>query len=1359
MSAAPASTLERRAPAAVLRAMELHRDRPDGVDATDLDGVVLCVDLSGLAPLLDPTSRAAPRAAEDLAALAHQHLQPVVDAIGAYGGALLDVGPERITAIWRVDGPTADAALPAIAAAVEATQVQTGGQETAPLHARAAVVVGGLRVTRVGGHGDRWKLLMRGDALNRARRLARETPGGGVLLDQAAATAAADAIETMSFAGRGQLLTRLVEAVDAPTAGDTLPPGPQLERWKAALASHQPEGWRSDQEPPGATTPNVSVAAVRVRGLDLRLPGADAQLQAVVVDLQRQAARLGGAIEALGERDAQIELLVWFGLPGQASSWRAEHAVLFALAASERLVSHALEGAVAVASSRVLVAALRGQRSDSLLLTGAARDRAAAILRAQGDGVVVDANTARAAWAGLVYEPAAPIRMRGSDEPLLTWRATGLDRRVTARAERQPDLVGRQAELDLLRGCVAAAAGGQGGVVLLEGPAGIGKSRLLAEITADARDRLLVVLRGEAGPLPRPGGYAGWEGVFDTLLDLDGRADPAERADVVQQRLLPGELALLPLLLHVCALEVPESDATRHLVGRARAERTDELLLALLARHASRAPTLIVLDDTHWLDSAGWRLALRAARQLSGVLFILAGRGVDEGDAPDRSRLLELEGARLVDVGGLARDEATHLAAASLLRADLPIATAEWLHRTAQGNPYYVVELAFLLEERGLLGGAGPGPDNNQLEHIVLPPSLEAVVTERIDRLADLPRAVLRAAAVLGPTFPTTTLGMLGGWSAPELAEALADLALAGLLAPVGEADEPTWAFQHAITRDAAERQLGRSERRQLHQALATRIEETEGDHLDAHAAALAWHWTRAEDAPRALRWRERSGELALRAGAHLEASEDLQIALELARSNRLYDGPDGDLREALTRRRLADAWFGLGSLDTSGQQANHALRLLGTELPTDRRGWVRAAARQLLVLVGQSLLPAPLRSHLWPDRAREAERALAAERLAERYFFSADGAALVATSLLAVNRGDRAGPGAPVARAYAMLAMVAGFARLGWLANRWFRRAERMAGDTTDRAALAVRWYAEAVWALGMGRWERTDAALARSMAVAVELGDPQETESVHSLVGALHLARGRFGQAHQEYQRLLRSADDRGNAQHRVWGHNALGHTLTYMGRTRQALTHLRLAVEQCHLADFPAEINAWGLLALGLLQDDKPMKALDAAREATARIRLGPPLVFAAFAGICGVAEVYLEAWAASLVERPEAAPGLRREAEQAVADALQWGRTFPIGMPRALVLRGRREWIEGDPAAARRSWGRAARRAEALDIPFDRALAAFDLARHDEDPTVRRRGLEGARRGFHDIGADGYVDRCDALLGPDDTVGML
>jgi DNA-binding NarL/FixJ family response regulator len=418
---------------------------------------------------------------------------------------------------------------------------------------------------------------------------------------------------------------------------------------------------------------------------------------------------------------------------------------------------------------------------------------------------------------------------------------------------------------------------GAGGVVLVAGEAGIGKSRLVAEATATAAQQGYLILHGDSFEIHRAVPYAPWLDLLRGLL-------AGWALDDLPASLLAAAPVLLPLLPELShqltdVLPTPALDADQE------KHRLAQALTRILSDLAAQRPILIAIDDLHWSDEASLDLLHSLARRLVGqpVLFLLTYR--DDEVQPGLAYLLtELNRGRLATEVPLQPLTAAEVEA--MLRAifdqERPVRTefVAALHDLTDGNPFFVEEVVKSLVMDGAIFFADGRWDRRPLGELHLPRTIEEAVRRRVARLSGPARETLVLAAVIGQRVDVTLLQALTGHDERVLLGQLKELMAAQL---VVEESADVFSFRHALTRQAVGAGLLARERRALHRQVAAAIEQLDGAASEAHLASLAHHTFAAGLWEKALDYAQRAGVRAAAMHAPRAAAEHFTRALAAA--------------------------------------------------------------------------------------------------------------------------------------------------------------------------------------------------------------------------------------------------------------------------------------------------------------------------------------------------------------------------------------------------------------------------------------------------------------------------------------------
>ncbi|HKZ83770.1 MAG TPA: adenylate/guanylate cyclase domain-containing protein [Anaerolineae bacterium] len=547
---------------------------------------------------------------------------------------------------------------------------------------------------------------------------------------------------------------------------------------------------------------------------------------------------------------------------------------------------------------------------------------------AMGDAVNLAARMEQTALPGTVqitqhtYRLVAPffdvyevgsVEAKGRHEPVQAYRVLGWHEQPGLRQGvvglRAP-LVGREQEFETLKRIVDEVRDGRGQIVCLIGEAGLGKSRLIEELHAywkQASGAAAADLPGQTGVRPVWGVHQGMSydatrayGVFRHYLRRTFEIEEDDPPDAVRRKVAriargrpPEEVARVTHAVEVMLAVAAEPEEPLQ-SGEALKRNLFEAALAGWRDVATRAPSVAVLDDLHWADQASVEL-LQHLFQLTEevpILFLCAMRPYRQSPGWQVKLMAERAYAHRyaeIELHPLSAVDSELLIDNLLDAPDLPDHLRQLLLRKAEGNPFFVEEVARALidsgaivrDEPGTPWRAGPHVD---AAHIDIPDSVQALLTARIDRLEDDVRRTLQLASVIGRTFSYRVLERVVAQERPHaLDQHLKTLQRADLIRLAAHTTEPVYAFRHELTRDAAYASILRRHRRAFHRRAGEAIEALFAERLEEQADRLAYHFDEAADDERVLRYTTLAGDVAARLYATAEAIRHYTRAVEIA--------------------------------------------------------------------------------------------------------------------------------------------------------------------------------------------------------------------------------------------------------------------------------------------------------------------------------------------------------------------------------------------------------------------------------------------------------------------------------------------
>jgi tetratricopeptide (TPR) repeat protein len=975
---------------------------------------------------------------------------------------------------------------------------------------------------------------------------------------------------------------------------------------------------------------------------------------------------------------------------------------------------------------------------------------AARLMQAAKDTILCDAATYQTAQRGLDFEALPAIPIKGRAEPVPVYRPRGeVMRARVAEAAVQAPMVGRTAERMALAGRLQLLLGGQGGVVVIEGEAGLGKSRLVEDLEAQARSLSIESLVGAGDAVEQFTPYHAWRPVFNQLLGWDLTQDSEVRRQTLQQMGLDRQwLQLLPLLNAVLPLELPDTDVTMQMTGQVRADNTRDFLLRVLGASASRSPKLVVLEDAHWLDTASWALAWLVSQRIKPVLLVVTTRPLAGPPPTEYTQLLKAPGAQHLKLEALAPDATLTLVCQRLGVAAVPQPVADLIRAKAEGNPFYSEELAFALRDTGVIrvvgGDCHLSEGRTDLSAVNLPDTVQGVITSRIDRLPPPQQLTLKAASVIGRTFAFPALRSIYPVDAdrdqlPDHLQALERLDLTNL-----ETSDPhvTYTFKHIITRDVAYNLMLYAQRQQLHRAVAEWYEATYPDELSLFYELLAYHWRIADVPAKALHYLERAGDQALENYANEEAIRLYEQALELA--------DKADRREDVARRarlelRLGEAYANAAQHGEGRAHLEKGLALIGQPTPATPL----QTGVSLLGQVGQQVLHRLLPQHFigraTRQRATYLDAARTYERLTEVYYFANETLLSLYAAIRSLNLAEASGPSPELARAYAPVGTILGFIPAHGLAQMYCRRALEMVRPMNNLSARAWVSLVTGVYYAGLGQWATAHGLFDEVVEVSQRLGDRRRWDDGVTNLVMVNYFQGEFARAEKLADDFHASASSRGDADNQAWALMektfcalALGNREAAAARADQLQA---LLDENAKIVDEPLKISAYGALAEAYLVQGQPVRARQAAEQAAQLIARSTPTAYQALPGYASVAAVFLALWEEELKSQARQSKSPSQvAARQAVRALNKFAGVFPIGWPRAWLWQGRYEWLAGHRAGARQAWRKCLAFAQKLMMPYAAALAHAELGRHADSAAERQQHLRRARDLFTQLGAN-------------------
>jgi len=734
--------------------------------------------------------------------------------------------------------------------------------------------------------------------------------------------------------------------------------------------------------------------------------------------------------------------------------------------------------------------------------------------------------------------------------------------------------VGRNTELAVLEAALERARKGDGRLVAVVGDPGVGKSRLLWEITHSHRSHGCLVL--EAGSVSY-GKATSWRPVIDllkTYFGVEDRDDARRITEKVTGRLLSLDRALEPALPAMFALlDVPVDDAAWQLLDPPqRRLRILDGCRRLLLREARVQPLLVVFEDLHWIDTETQVFLDALVEALPGARIVMLVNYRPEY----RDGWVNRECHSQLRLEPLAAENADELLS-GLLGTDMHLQPLrQLLIARTEGNPFFIEESVRTLVESGALTGErGAYRMARELASIQVPGSVQAVLASRIDRLDGEDKALLQMAAAIGKDVPQPLLLAIAGLAENDLMRRLARLQAAEFLYEASLFPDPEYTFKHALTHEVAYGSLLQEQRRSLHARIVDAIEATYPGRLDEHVERLAQHALRGELWARAAMLLNQAAEKAASRSANREAVALFEQALaaldHLPREREVVE------RQIDLRFRIRTCLVQIAAYGRVRQYLEEAEQL-AREIGDGRRlGWVLCYLGQFHAITGEA--PIAIETCTQALSAGRASQDLALQ-IASRFFLGLSH--LAAGNYVRCSEVERE--------------------LLGLLKDEWQREHFGIAGPVSVWSrCLLIYSLAE------LGEFEEGNRRGEEALTLAREANHSYALAGWHYNVGCLHALQGNARAAIDLLRSGLELCRTRDLPFLAVQIQAVLGYAYLLDGQTAEAIDRLEPVIPQCielGLVQPRTTYTSW--LGEALLQDGQVQGALAQADNALALAR---------------------------------------------------------------------------------------------------------------------------------------------------------
>ncbi|HSH01614.1 MAG TPA: AAA family ATPase [Anaerolineae bacterium] len=1349
-------TLVSYVPRVIVEDMLTLGEPPNDPSARQVAAAVLVADISGFTALTEEFVARGSEGAEILSRQLNAYFGQLIDVILTLGGDIVKFAGDSLVAVWP--GEESDEAL--LQASLRAAQCALLCQvqlrffdagEGQTLSLRLGVAVGEVLLARLGGVKGRWHAVLGGEPVQLATRALRLAEPGQVICPASCWEIIEDKAVAEVVAEGEDGFWRLRRVTGGVTV-DTVQAKPIPLRMAPALRAFIPTAIKgriqAGQSDWLAETRIVTVLVINLPGLGHQMQLDEAQ--GLMRVLQTIIYRHEGSVNRVLVDDKGVTLLAGCGLPLVAHKDDAARAVKIGFEIKAALERLDMEGRVGIGTGRAFCGSVGNDKRRTYMLTGGAVNLASRLMSQAGEdgmpSVLCDQATYQQTKSRFEFDMFEPRAIGAGGRMVSLY--TPVKEQAEVVVERRLRVVGREQEQEVLQAGLRSLQEGETEVILITGEAGIGKTSLVEDMVAAASNVGIMSLVGAGDAVERSRAYHGWQSIFAHIFGVDlNIEDPTVYQDRILLRLReinPDLMGLAPLLNVVLPVSMPESGLVAAMKGEIRARNTQKLLLGIIQRTAAAAPLVLILDDTHWLDSASWQLCRLVVTQVRPLLLVVVSRPWTGTGLPNEYIFLQnREGTQTIELNDLAPEAIRQLVCRQLGVATVPDVVLNLIQKRAKGHPFFSEELAHELREAGVLKiRDGKCEVVGSLES-ALPETLAGVIGSRMKHLGSMEQLILQMGSVIGRSFPYQLLHDVFPESEREnLRQHLDHLAELDIT-PV-ETPEPdlTYLFKHIITQEVAYNSMTLAVRQKLHRAVATWYEEVHGADLSPYYGRLAYHWDEAGEKAKGIDYWEKMGLMTMQMGAYEEAIHFFQQLLDMDPDT---EGVDG-LRRARWSYEMGTAFVNLGNLGRGEVYINEALAVLGWPMPETRRQLMWGIMKQVWVQFRHRMRP---RKYL-ESRIDETELLLLGAEAHERRgiisFYSNNSLMTLYTALRTLNLAELADISPALARGYGNMAAAAGIAGLHRLGKTYVNEAEEILGMVEDMTAVAWVGLSTSIFRAGIGDWSTAELRLRRSARINEEIGDRRRWDEVTSSLIRIMYFQGRFGQVRYLTDKLEKSAREREDG---AWL------AVAALGRARVALVEgdLDLAVAATEDAErfmssrtgnteLATQLEYLAMRALARWRQGDGMAANVLITQVQAMLPPRPTAYYllAVYAMAC---EVSIRLWATDQCDWGTVKAFLK--------ELRRYTRLFPIGKPRLALCEGMIAAHQGKGSAAVKQWQAGMEAAESLHMLHDMGWLHVEMGRHLGAETAQgREQLQKGVKVLVSVGASYGVKEAKRLL---------
>jgi class 3 adenylate cyclase/tetratricopeptide (TPR) repeat protein len=969
--------------------------------------------------------------------------------------------------------------------------------------------------------------------------------------------------------------------------------------------------------------------------------------------------------------------------------------------------------------------------------------------------ILVGEETVRRTKERFEFQDLGSKRVKGKAEPVAVFKlisakahTPSLDRQVSSA------MVGRDRELNRLELQVMKVVNGEGSVVQVSGEAGIGKSRLLAELRRREVMQKVPLLEGRAISIGRNLSFyplidllKQWAGISEE--DAEGAA--FNKLDRTIRSIHPEEAdEILPFVATLMGMKLKGKYAERvqGIEGEALEKLIFKNIRELLIKGSERTPTVIIMEDLHWADTSSLLLlqSLFRLAEKYRILFINLFRpGYWQGEDRSMEKIGELLPNHTIELNIQPLDlKAGEALIGNLLNIQgLPYTLRQQIIERSGGNPFFIEEVVRSLIDDGAIVRVGTSFEvTDKINSVVVPPTINDVLIARIDRLEEKTRELVKVASVIGRNFFDRILKDVAA-SIEGIDNKLATLKDLQLIRDRMRMEELEYFFKHALAQEAAYESTLLEQRKQLHLKVAESIERLFSERLHEFYGILALHYSKTDNLEKTEEYMTKAGEEALRASSSSEALHYYQEGLRLYLDR--YGNTADPEKIAKFEKNIGLALYNKSQWAKAIEYLEKVLDRWRAPAPKPNLSGVMHLVCDLFFVLKTLYFPSRKVKPVSSERENEIVD-LSYKIAIGLAFIDYTRAFFVATAALRrTTRHDIAKiPNGPEL----WLASSGGFSTGGIsfnLADRCLKYG-RQAGSTGDILTNTPNACFSIMNRHCQGVWDEIEKVDHHLIDQGLRQGDLFHTSSYMWHLGLVKAEQGDFYHSREIIEKLFQIGETYDYALANLYAHALKADHLIKRIRASEALVESEQGLSYSHERGTKNQEMVFlgykgeALLLLG--ETEESNETIARAREIHKKQRhvlstfAAPHLVARFLADIHRLQQEVCST-------RPSQDPNIRKNAYRSGKAALRHSRKYAPTRPKIFRMMGLYYWLIGKQSKALKWWERTIQEGERLGARPDLARTYLEVGKRLLEPQSKYRELNG-------IGAQEYLDKAEKLF---------